>query len=475
MTRPDLVLIMTDQQRHDQVGYAGGSGFDTPHLDSLARRGTIFTSAYSASTTCVPARVALLTGLQPHRVPSQVNRLALREGFWTIAHALRAAGYETAAIGKMHFFPPHADHGFETMRLCEHPRVFKPEDAAEFDDYQRDLYDAGMSDWRFRGDGSARWPRGPFPYPAEWHPTAWVEREVVQFLEGRDRRRPLFLVVSFPHPHEPHNPPASYASMYSPDDSPRPCSGFDVNEKLPPVFRYAMTEVATRQANRVDGERNDAMAYLALVRALVRQIDDAVGTITARIDFDKTLMCFTSDHGDYGGNRGLVGKSPWIPFDDLARVPLFAVGHGIRPGASSDELVQSYDTALTFLDAAGLPADETVFGTRSLRAVGSDSRTASDDRPVFCGTNLEWPSVRRGRHKVILNKQWDIGVLFDLVDDPLESIDLGADPHHAGIAAELRALLMTELTRPIPALPSFDAQVPPPSFAGRVRGLLRRR
>jgi arylsulfatase A-like enzyme len=71
-------------------------------------------------------RVALLTGLQPHRVPSQVNRLAFREGFWTIAHALRAAGYETAAIGKMHFFPPHADHGFETMRLCEHPRVFKP-------------------------------------------------------------------------------------------------------------------------------------------------------------------------------------------------------------------------------------------------------------------------------------------------------------------------------------------------------------
>ncbi|MDQ1534333.1 MAG: arylsulfatase, partial [Actinomycetota bacterium] len=118
--RPDLVLIMTDQQRFDQVGYASGGHFETPNLDALAAGGVIFETAYSASTVCIPARNALLTGIQPHRLPTQENPFALREGFWTVAHELRHAGYETAFIGKAHFAPVHAQHGFETMRLCEH-------------------------------------------------------------------------------------------------------------------------------------------------------------------------------------------------------------------------------------------------------------------------------------------------------------------------------------------------------------------
>src|SRR5882724_1471070 len=91
--RPDLVLIMTDQQRFDQVGYASGGHFETPTLDALAARGVIFDAAYSASTVCVPARAALMTGLQPHRLPTQDNPFSLREGFWTVAHELRSAGY----------------------------------------------------------------------------------------------------------------------------------------------------------------------------------------------------------------------------------------------------------------------------------------------------------------------------------------------------------------------------------------------
>ena len=118
--RPDLVLLMTDQQRHDQVGFESDGHFETPNIDRLARDGVVFERAYSASTTCVPSRVALLTGLQAHRVPTQINQYALREGFWTVARALQDAGYETALIGKMHFAPVHAQHGFETMRLCEH-------------------------------------------------------------------------------------------------------------------------------------------------------------------------------------------------------------------------------------------------------------------------------------------------------------------------------------------------------------------
>ena len=116
--RRDLVLVMTDQQRFDQVGYASSGHFETPAIDALAKRGVVFDTAFSAATTCVPARTALLTGLHPHRTPAQENGDAVREGFWALAHALRHAGYETALMGKMHFAPVHAPHGFETMRCA---------------------------------------------------------------------------------------------------------------------------------------------------------------------------------------------------------------------------------------------------------------------------------------------------------------------------------------------------------------------
>jgi choline-sulfatase len=100
--RPNIMLIMTDQQRFDQIGYASRGAFDTPHLDRLACRGIIFENAYSTSTVCVPARCSLLTGLLHHRVPTQnqgeFGFLALREGFWTVPRYLRTAGYRTALI-----------------------------------------------------------------------------------------------------------------------------------------------------------------------------------------------------------------------------------------------------------------------------------------------------------------------------------------------------------------------------------------
>ena len=196
--RPDIVLIMTDQQRFDQVGYASAGHFETPNLDALAARGVVFDTAYSAATVCVPARNALLTGLHPHRLPTQENGLALREGTWTVAHALRSAGYETALFGKMHFSPVHAQHGFETMRLCEHlhAQALGPLSEARddrVDDYHDWLLAQGLPDWRFAdGKPAVSTPDAfRFSYPAAVHPTNWIEHEVVSFLETRESRAPV--------------------------------------------------------------------------------------------------------------------------------------------------------------------------------------------------------------------------------------------------------------------------------------------
>ena len=447
--RPDLVLVMTDAQRHDQVGYASGGHFETPELDALAAKGVVFDTAYSASTVCVPARVALLTGLLPHRVPTQENPAALREGFWTVAHELRRAGYETALIGKMHFAPVHAAHGFETMRLCEHLNAqglgpLSRERGDVFDDYHQWLIDQGLPDPRI-GGGAGR--SATTLLPAEAHPTAWIDREVTAFLATRDTDRPLFLVVSFPHPHAPYDPPAPYSTMYDPDDSILPPTGHEVNERLPMVFGLATAQSPTREA-ATDGPAVRRM--LALVRGLVRQIDDVIGRLVAQLDLASTIVFFTSDHGDYAGHRGLLQKTPWIPFDDLARVPLLAVGNGISGGRREAALVQSSDIALTFLDYAGVtPPPGVTFDTRSLRPILDDDPSPADlERTVFSATSLHYSMARWDRYKYISHAEHG-GVLFDLHDDPHEQDNRLLDPALAGIRDDLDARLRAVMSQPV--------------------------
>lgn len=453
--RPDLVLIMTDQQRYDQVGYASGGHFETPHLDALARRGVIFDTAYSASTICVPARVALLTGLQPHRLPTQENRFALREGFWTVVHQLRRAGYETALIGKMHVAPVHAEHGFETMRLCEHLSAqglgpLSQERGDVVDDYHHWLVDNGLIDWRLEGE-QGRQHR--FPHRADAHPTAWVEREVTSFLATRDHRRPLFLVISFPHPHAPYDPYEPYATMYNPADSVLPPAGYEVNEQLPWVLELA---IATSKSRAEAGNELLVRKFLAVLRGLVKQIDDALGRLLAQLDLTSTLVFFTSDHGDFAGHRGLMRKNPWVPFDDLARVPFLIAGGHVAGGRRVPQLVQSCDIALTCLDFAGIARPDGVdFDTRSLRPILDGSAGPADlERAVYSATSLDWPMVRLGRHKYMKHVERGPGVLFDLEDDPLERVNLVDDPALAEIRDDLAERLRATVSQPVLDVPA---------------------
>jgi arylsulfatase len=455
--RPDIVLFLTDQQRFDQLGYASGGHFQTPNLDRLAGSGVIFENAYSASTVCVPARVALMTGFEPHRVPTQENPFALREGFWTVAHELGRAGYETALIGKAHFAPVHARHGFQTLRLCEHLSAqglgpLSRERKDELDDYHEWLLAAGYPDWRFERPGPGALGPGVFPYGPEAHPTGWVEREATEFLERRDANRPLFLVVSFPHPHAPYNPPEPYASMFDPANARLPDGGFEVNAGLPMVCQLALANATTRAAA---ADEHHLRHVLATVRGLVKHIDDVIGRLVARLDLASTLVTFTSDHGDYAGHRGLLRKTPWMPFDDLARVPLFCAGAGIAGGRVASEPVQSYDLALTALEYAGVPPQVDDFDSRSLWPYLAGAGNGADrSRRVFSSIGMGWPMVRAGTCKYFVHSQRKSPVLFDLAHDPAERVNLADDPRYADVKRELSERLAQRVARP--PLPYVD-------------------
>jgi arylsulfatase len=456
--QPDLVLIMTDQQRFDQIGYESHGFFETPYIDELASRGVVFDRAYSGGTNCVPARVSLLTGLQHHRVPKQPGSwLALREGYWTIARELQRAGYATALVGKMHATPIRAQHGFDTLRLCEHLGVqalgagMNSEDT---DDYHDWFLANGLDDWRDATPDEwlrqvGRW----FPYHAEFHPTAWVEREALTVLSRRDSKRPLFLIVSFPHPHAPLNPPEPYASRYDPSEISLPEDGFTVNASLPPPFLDTMTTTRKgRTPRHVKGAENRVRGALTRSRALIAQIDDAVGRILEHIDLTQTLVVFTSDHGDYAGHRGLLQKEPWIPFDDLARVPLVVAGLDANCGRRVSSLVQSFDFVPTCLDYANVNIPSQVFDSRSLRPLLLGSSDAQEvHRTVMCATP-GWPMVRSGPYKYIRHRESGCAVLFDLDRDPGETTNVLGDAAYTSVARTLERLLDESLARGIPEL-----------------------
>lgn len=445
--QPDLILVMTDQQRHDQVGWFDGSPVRTPTLDRLAAGGVIFDACYSSSTTCVPARTSLMTGRMDHRVATGPNR-ALVPGTPTVATLLRSAGYQTALVGKMHFTPMRADHGFERLEVAEHFTAYPGDPAgwAEYDHYHDFLTEQGLPDWRFEVSGGTA---APYPFPPETHPTSWVRDRAIDVLQRRDPDRPLLLVVSFPHPHPPLNPTEPYASMYDPADSKVDPDDASRNAGLPNLFRQEM-EADGPDHRRVRAERiNHHRKELALTYGSITQIDDAVAKVVDHLELERSLLWFTADHGDYGGRRGLVRKVPWIPFDDLARVPGFAAGGLVSGGRRVDAPVQSFDFVPTALAAAGSampylepdPGD----GRNQLDLLADPAAPEDAERVVLSAFTMHWPMARRGRYKYIREMGWSEEVLFDLETDPGESTNLVGRPELDDVRVELAAAVDAEL------------------------------
>lgn len=452
--RPDLVLVMTDQQRHDQVGWSPGSVVRTPNLDRLAASGVVFENAYSASTTCVPARTSLLTGLLDHRTP-YVAPYALEEGFFTVPRALQAAGYQTALIGKMHFSPIRADHGFEHLEVCEHFTAYPqpPSELPQLDHYHDWLRAQGLADWRFEVEGGMQ---APYPFPTHTHPTSWVRDRTLAFLEERDPDRPLFLVVSFPHPHPPVNPPEPYASMYDPAECVIDPTWSEHNRGLPPGFRRATAQDEHPSRRIQPHQLAEHQAELARTFGLITQMDDAVGAITARLPLDDALLWFTSDHGDFAGHRGLLRKIPWIPFDDLAKVPCFAAGGRVAGARREVTPMQSFDFATTCLDLGEVDIDLDLFDGVSQRLPLADPSIALDpDRLVYCAITMKWPMVRHGRFKYVRELGWGEEVLFDVDADPDETLNFAIHPLGVDDTRHLRAAVDRQLAATIPDLPRY--------------------
>jgi arylsulfatase A-like enzyme len=475
MGRPNVLIIMTDQQRWDTLGYTGSTPCRTPNLDRLAREGVAFDRCLTPGPICSPARAALFTGRYPHATGVGHNReLPLERP--ALPEAFRDAGYDVAYSGKWHLGRGRGAAALEGW-LGERRQGYRQ--WMEAHGFQ-DTYPYGQPDFRYTaqeagpgeggpaemGGASISTPRtAPQEGPTELLHETWVVNRALEALERRPRDRPFFHVCSVIGPHPIFVIPEPYYSLYDPVQVPEPANFAD-----PMVDKPAFqTRSIWHQAARAHGTAWEPWRRsMAVYWGFVTLIDELIGRLLGRLETlglaDDTIVVFTSDHGEQMGSHGLFQKS--CMYEEALRVPLLvrvparmltAAGRGRR----IDAPVSLADVAPTLLRLAGLeetgrpllePQGRDLAGWITGREpVPPDNRGVSADPAagaVFSeykpyGAVEQMTDIRciaGPRYKYAWNRD-DRDELYDTWADPAELRNRAADPAFDAIRLRLRERL----------------------------------
>jgi arylsulfatase len=454
--QPNILFLVSDQQRWDAFGATGG-WVDSPHIDRLAAEGMLFTTCVANAPACIPARRALASGLYPHTTgvwESEDCELPLEAPFWV--RAIRDTGYATALFGKLHLYPYRGDlreradtlaaYGFDVA-----DEVPGPNSAATTLSHltarweQLGLWEAYRADLAER---KASWPPliRPTPLPLDQYPDVYIGTRAAEHLARTGLRSPWFCWVGFVGPHEPWDAPLSYAGRY--EDRPMPA----------PARR--IRSLGERPRGELD-DRLDQWAPGGLAASTVRRlranyaakvtvIDEQVGRILAvleqRGELDRTVVIFTSDHGEMNGDHGLLYKQTFL--DGSVRVPLI-----VRPprgaewapaGSVCHDPVEWFDVGPTLAELAGvrpLAGQQAASLTPSLRDPGRGPRASA-----LCELRGELMLLTRGG-KIAVNQRGETYLLVDRVADPGEGMNLASDPAAGGLEAHLRSQLLERVVQ----------------------------
>ena len=454
--RPNILFVMTDQQRGDCVGADPESPTDpdgyplihTPNIDNFVSDGALFSRAYTPSPSCIPARRSLLTGQTPstNGAPGWVTTPWDFES--TLPEALRDAGYQTKLAGKIHSIPPGNHVGFESMD--QHEALY----GGPADDYEQWLEreSGGAFDELSHGLGRNSWDPRPWHLEEYQHPTNWTTRKALEFLDERDETRPFFLNLSYVRPHTPFDPPQAYWDMYIDREIPEPYTGDWADETYGdkiPEYPAADAWVADLSPTVVHRAR---AAYYGLVTHIDHQIKRVIDKLRVMGELENTFVVFLSDHGEMLGDHYLWRKT--YAYEGSARVPLilqFPESMGLPRQQIIDRPVGLEDVMPTLLSVADAPVPDTVEGRNLLDLVREPDR--EDWRDWYHGEHAAGSYdpengcqyVIDGQFKFVWNPVTGQELLFDLDRDPGEERDLSDDPDHADDLERGREALIDRL------------------------------
>ncbi|MHC4873550.1 MAG: sulfatase family protein [Planctomycetota bacterium] len=412
----NVLLLMTDQQRFDTIAAAGYSHMKTPNLDRLFNESIYFENARTPSPVCVAARYCMLTGCRSrqHNYTANDNH-SLNISITTLPHLFSNAGYETRAIGKMHFKPARNHHGFHKMELMEEiPKV------REDDEYAMYLKENGFGDIaNIHGVRNLLYmlPQRSL-IPLEHHGTTWVGNRTVDFLKKNKRRRPFFCFSSWIAPHPPFDLPHEWADLYKGENLPVPRQ---TETPLNPV-----TAVNKKHGDFPEKKYDQYLKRIQeLYCAAVSHVDHEVGKVLDTLEecglSENTIVIFTSDHGEMLGDYGIFQKMN--PYDSCSRIPLLVKHPELnKKGITDKRMVSLLDVMPTLIESCGLkhPDHEKLCGQSLL----NEKSVWQEQVMEFHKGQNRWISIFDGRFKYNYYYGGSSEELFDLVEDREEKVNL---------------------------------------------------
>ncbi|MEM1237352.1 MAG: sulfatase-like hydrolase/transferase [Pseudomonadota bacterium] len=511
INRPNFVLFITDQHRADYLGCYGHPILQSPNIDSIAQRGVAFDRFYVASPVCMPNRASLMTCRMPSSHGVSMNGVPLSNKNVTFVELLKAAGYKTALVGKSHlqtftgapatmklpaardgYFRANGDlteatkhdlnsaeYKYEEPDFWSGPQPRVPTPFYGFDHVDLvtghgDHIGGDYTSWLLEKEPAAARLIGPenqLPHdyicpqavrtalPAELYSTAFIAEKAAAFIEEqKDADQPFFLMVSWPDPHHPFNPPGKYWDMYEPSDFPVP-EAFARNDWTPPPHVSGVHHMRETGGANLTGmtaigcSAREAQEAQALTCGMITMIDDAVGRVQNALKLsgqsNNTVEIFTTDHGDHLGDHKLLFKGA-EQYEQITRVPFLWADPEGPSGQRSGAIAQTHDIGTTILERARI---ESAWGMQGTDIFGKNSRQSAHIQyahqkgmdELGVPPNIRTVRTDRFRLSVLQDVPW--GELYDLEEDPGEFINLWDDDDHSAVKARLiETLVRAELS-----------------------------
>ena len=447
--RPNIILIMTDQQRIDTIRAWDNAHMTTPGQDRLAREGVSFRQAYCPGATCIASRAAIFTGMYPHNTGVYSFQTWGYHRNWV--HDLAENNYWCANIGKMHFSPRDIPGGFHERVVVENPTNMNLASGGADDDWGRYMTFHGVerpndrhktvSDWWTKLQGV------PWHEEERFHSDVFIGNSALNWIQNHRGKNPFFLQIGFTGPHEPWDPLPRHLDLYK--GVPLPLPETRENELADKPLQHEALKKMFSTANHESGinmylandERIDHMRrhYYAKVTTVDEKIGEILDALENRGYLENSLVIFCSDHGENLSDHGMAYK--WLMYDTITHIPLIIrYPDEQRRGDQVHDLVSLMDLGPTILEAAGISAPTYLEGSSLIPYSVPGAQIVPRDY-VYCEDNYQI-MIRSKTHKMVYYIGQKNGELYDLESDPTELWNRWSDDKYREIKTTMKEQLM---------------------------------
>lgn len=449
--RPNIVFIITDQQRLDTIRANGYPHMDTPNLDRLVNEGASFDNMYVTSPSCSPSRASLFSGVYPH-----TNGVFRNDEPWSYCwvQELADAGYRCVNVGKMHTMPIEESFGFHERHVVENKDRDHPNLPFFLDNWDKALHARKVEKpsrvtYSKRADYSESLGAFVWEHDEDLHADVFVGQTACWWLDRYNGDEPFFLQVGLPGPHPPYDPTQEYLDKYLDKKLPEPIVEIHAGSQ-PAVLKAlrknhlesghdAVKHLETPSKEQLHRQRAHYYANVTMIDGQVGAIIDALET---RGVLDNTVIIFTTDHGDCLNDHGHSQK--WNMYEQSVHIPaVIWAPKKIKPAQRFDELVSLMDLGPTVLEYAGLSSPSWMQGVSMKPLMEGGSYTARErlfaehsDDLILTETKF-MTMIREGSWKLVHFVDSNEGQLFDLSNDAIEVNNLWDNNDYADKKAKL--------------------------------------